>query len=69
MSNTLRLHGVALGTFPFSNVFGKVTKYEAEEIVATFIARGMGYIQTAPYYKGVDHNLRASPQITACSLA
>ncbi len=54
MNDPLGLNGVALGTFPFSNVFGKVTSGEAAEIVACFIAAGGGYIQTAPYYEGVD---------------
>lgn len=54
MKNPLNLTGVALGTFPFSNVFGKVTTEEAEQIVKTFLEAGVGYIQTAPYYGGVD---------------
>lgn len=54
MSNPLELQGVALGTFPFSNVFGKVTTDEAEAIVHEYLERGGGYIQTAPYYDGVD---------------
>jgi aryl-alcohol dehydrogenase-like predicted oxidoreductase len=54
MKNPLHLSGVALGTFPFSNVFGKVSSEEAKSIVTVFLYSGVGYIQTAPYYKGVD---------------
>lgn len=46
--------GVGLGTFPFSNVFGRVSEEEASKIVHTFLAQGGRYIQTAPYYEGVD---------------
>ncbi|WP_158581539.1 aldo/keto reductase [Actinomadura spongiicola] len=46
--------GIGLGTFPFSNVFSRVTAEEAERIVHAFLDGGGRYIQTAPYYEGVD---------------
>ena len=45
---------IGLGTFPFSNVFGKVTAGEADAITHAFLDAGGTYIQTAPYYEGVD---------------
>jgi aryl-alcohol dehydrogenase-like predicted oxidoreductase len=45
---------VGLGTFPFSNVFGRVTADEADAIVHRYLELGGDYIQTAPYYEGVD---------------
>jgi len=50
----MRLGPVGLGTFPFSNVFGPVTRSTAEIIVKTFLDGGGRYIQTAPYYEGID---------------
>jgi methylglyoxal reductase len=52
--NPLELHGVGLGTFPFSNVFGKVTADEATKITQYYLQHGSGYIQTSPYYKDVE---------------
>lgn len=46
--------GVGLGTFPFSNVFGLLDEKEAKKITFSFLDKGGTYIQTAPYYKGVD---------------
>lgn len=51
MENTAR---IGLGAFPFSNVLGEVTGMGAERVVKTFLDLGGEYIQTAPYYKGVD---------------
>ena len=48
------LGGIGLGTFPFSRVFGEINTKEAERIVNTYIDSGGKYIQTAPYYVGVD---------------
>lgn len=45
---------IGLGTFPFSNVFGHISAEEADAVVHTFLDRGGSYIQTAPYYDGVD---------------
>jgi aryl-alcohol dehydrogenase-like predicted oxidoreductase len=45
---------IGLGTFPFSNVFGKIINSEAEKIVQTFLDKGGEYIQTSPYYIGVE---------------
>jgi aryl-alcohol dehydrogenase-like predicted oxidoreductase len=45
---------IGLGTFPFSNVFNPVSETEAARIVRTFFDQGGNYIQTAPYYDGVD---------------
>lgn len=45
---------IGLGTFPFSNVFGRISPAEADAVVRTFLERGGKYIQTAPYYEGVD---------------
>lgn len=45
---------VGLGTFPFSNVFSSVSPDEAARIVHRFLELGGRYIQTAPYYEGVD---------------
>lgn len=51
----MRFQGdIGLGTFPFSNVFGKVTADEADAITHAFLDEGGIYIQTAPYYEGVD---------------
>jgi len=50
----MNLHGIGLGTFPFSNVFGLLDEKEADRITHTFLAHGGTYIQTAPYYRGVD---------------
>ena len=58
MNNPLNLSGVALGTFPFSNVFGKVSAAEAEAIVQIYLECGAGYIQTSPYYEGVDNQMQ-----------
>jgi aryl-alcohol dehydrogenase-like predicted oxidoreductase len=52
--NSLSLHGVGLGTFPFSNVFGKVSADEATEITKYYLDHGTGYIQASPYYKDVE---------------
>lgn len=49
--------GVGLGTFPFSNVFSQVDERRAENIVRTFLDFKGKYIQTAPYYPGVDEVL------------
>src|SRR6185369_3384533 len=48
------LGGIGLGTFPLSNVFSVVNDTEAEKLVASFLDSGGKYIQTAPYYEGVD---------------
>lgn len=45
---------IGLGTFPFSNVFGRVSSGEADAIVRSYLDAGGTYIQTAPYYAGVD---------------
>lgn len=45
---------IGLGTFPFSHVFGELSDKEAGKIVNKYIDFGGEYIQTAPYYKGVD---------------
>lgn len=50
----MQFQGIGLGTFPFSNVFGRVTEDEASRIVHTFLDGDGTYIQTAPYYDGVD---------------
>lgn len=50
----MNLGHIGLGTFPFSNVFGSITSAEAEAVVHTFLDEGGRYIQTAPYYEGVD---------------
>lgn len=52
--NSLSLHGVGLGTFPFSNVFGKVSADEAAKITRYYLNHGTGYIQTSPYYQDVE---------------
>ncbi len=46
-----KITGIGLGTFPFSNVFTKVDKNEAKEIVNTFLKSGGIYIETAPLYQ------------------
>jgi len=56
--NPLELQGVGLGTFPFSNVFGKVSADEAAKITRYYLQHGSGYIQTSPYYKDVEPLLR-----------
>jgi len=53
-ANSLNLHGVGLGTFPFSNVFGKVSADDAAAITRYYLRHGSGYIQTSPYYKDVE---------------
>ncbi len=45
---------VGLGTFPFSNVFSSVSADEAARIVHHYLGAGGQYIQTSPYYAGVD---------------
>jgi len=55
--NPLKLSGIGLGTFPFSHVFGKVTEDEIKNILHTFLRQGGMYIQTAPYYEGVEELL------------
>lgn len=52
------LGGIGLGTFPFSKVFGDINDKEAEKIVNTYLDLGGKYIQTAPYYSGVDDLVR-----------
>lgn len=54
MINSLGLRGVGLGTFPFSNVFGKVSADEAVAITHYYLDHGTGYIQTSPYYNDVE---------------
>lgn len=54
IDNSLNLHGIGLGTFPFSNVFGKVSADEAAAITQYYLDHGTGYIQTSPYYKDVE---------------
>lgn len=44
------MNKVGLGTFPLANVFSKVTKKQAENIVKTFLDQGGYYIDTAPLY-------------------
>jgi methylglyoxal reductase len=46
-------NGIGLGTFPFANVFTKISEGDHERIVHAFIDEGGKYIQTAPYYHGV----------------
>lgn len=46
--------GVGLGTFPFSKVFRIIDETDAREVVYAFLDLGGRYIQTAPYYEGVD---------------
>jgi aryl-alcohol dehydrogenase-like predicted oxidoreductase len=41
---------VGLGTFPLANVFSKITKDQAKDIVRDFIKQGGYYIDTAPMY-------------------
>jgi aryl-alcohol dehydrogenase-like predicted oxidoreductase len=41
---------VGLGTFPLADVFSKITREEAKEIVKQFIDLGGYYIDTAPMY-------------------
>lgn len=41
---------VGLGTFPFANVFSKVSEKEAKAIVERFLDLGGYYIDTAPLY-------------------
>ena len=41
---------VGLGTFPLANVFSKITKDEAKEIVKKFLNESGYYIDTAPMY-------------------
>ncbi|HSX15396.1 MAG TPA: aldo/keto reductase [Candidatus Saccharimonadales bacterium] len=50
----MQLHGIGLGTFPFSNVFGKVSAQEAGVITQKYLVSGGEYIQTSPYYDGVE---------------
>lgn len=45
---------IGLGTFPFSNVFAEVDETQAHEIVRDYLDAGGTYIQTSPYYEGVD---------------
>jgi aryl-alcohol dehydrogenase-like predicted oxidoreductase len=49
---------IGLGTFPFSNVFGPVSESEIADIVYEYLDLGGQYIQTAPYYTGVDPILK-----------
>ncbi len=44
------LASIGLGTFPFSNVFSKITEPDAERIIRAFIDMGGYYIDTAPIY-------------------
>jgi methylglyoxal reductase len=53
-SNPLQLNGMGLGTFPFSHVFGKITDDDAGAITRFYLEHGGQYIQTAPYYDGVE---------------
>lgn len=50
----MELKGIGLGTFPFSNVFGLIDENEARKITHSFLDAGGRYIQTSPYYRGVD---------------
>lgn len=50
----MEIQGVGLGTFPFSHVFSSVSDRTAEKITNVFLEKGGKYIQTAPYYVGVD---------------
>ena len=50
----MKLFPIGLGTFPFSNVFGSTTESEVGRILHAFLDSGGNYIQTAPYYEGVD---------------
>jgi methylglyoxal reductase len=45
---------IGLGTFPFSNVFGMVDAADAADVTDLYFNEGGHYIQTAPYYEGVD---------------
>lgn len=51
------LGGIGLGTFPLSNVFSVVDDAAAETLVSAFLDGGGRYIQTAPYYEGVDDRI------------
>ncbi len=53
-NNPLNIRGIGLGTFPFGNVFGKVSAKEASEITHYYLEHGGEYIQTAPYYNDVE---------------
>lgn len=48
------LNGIGLGTYPFSNPFSVVGETEAKKIVFRFLDLGGKYVQTAPYYEGVE---------------
>jgi aryl-alcohol dehydrogenase-like predicted oxidoreductase len=50
----MKIQGIGLGTFPFSNVFSLLSEQDAENITFSFLDRGGKYIQTAPYYENVD---------------
>lgn len=45
---------IGLGTFSFANVFSQLEEKEASEIIHVFLDLGGKFIQTAPYYKGVE---------------
>lgn len=54
----MELGRLGLGTFPFSHVFGPTNESEIEQIIHAYFALGGKYVQTAPYYAGVDPILK-----------
>jgi aryl-alcohol dehydrogenase-like predicted oxidoreductase len=51
------MKNIGLGTFPFSSVFTKVDKVEAQKIVFKFLDLGGKYIESALIYDGVNELL------------
>ena len=47
----LKMTNVGLGTFPFSNVFSKISFSEIKKIIHIFLDFGGKYIETAPIYQ------------------
>jgi aryl-alcohol dehydrogenase-like predicted oxidoreductase len=60
MGDSAGFSRIGLGTFPFSGAFGSVDAAVADQVIHRFIEVGGRYIQTAPYYEGVDHVVGAS---------
>jgi D-threo-aldose 1-dehydrogenase len=48
--STVSVTALSLGTAPLGNLFTAVTDHEATAVVATALAAGIGYIDTAPHY-------------------
>jgi len=71
-----KLNGIALGTFPFANVFGKIDEHTASEILRQYIEYGGEFIHVSLVYNngGVEEFLgkelkkypRDSYKIMAC---